>query len=261
MKLNSLRPSFGFLAFLVSISAILALSGTAVAGNIDPAVLDSLGQATFFGTDGENTWMMQPTFSSNNVDSTGVFDLDMPNMTPGSGTFSVEGVNVNGNVDPIISTSFDVVNNTGSTQDYTFIFTIPIVPLVPATITGGSTGITITDTNGGGSGATLGTHTNGRPTYFSQIDGGDYVSIDLSPIVEPNNFESETDSGAFGTPIPSLIGPAATSTIGIRYDFSLTAGDRAAVTGVFVVEPVPEPAAAMMLISGMLVMIPKRHRA
>jgi hypothetical protein len=36
--------------------------------------------------------------------------------------------------------------------------------------------------------------------------------------------------------------PAALSTIGIRLDFTLTPGDSASFTSVFVVQPVPEPA-------------------
>lgn len=209
-------------------------------------------QATFFGTDGASDWGMTPTL---NVDSTdGSFDFSVP--TQNTATFSMENLSISGNVDPMISVGFDVTNNTGSTQDYTFIFTIPIIAQTPATITGGSTGITITDTNGDG--ATLAAHTNGRPTYFAQIDGVDFASLTLTPIDEPNAFESETGSDVFGSPIPSFPGPAALTTIGIRYDFSLTAGDRAAVTGVFVIEAVPEPASLALLGLGGLLMAPRR---
>ena len=53
---------------------------------------------------------------------------------------------------------------------------------------------------------------------------------------------------AFGTPIPSQIGPPALASIGIRLDFLLTAGDSASFTSNFVVQPqvVPLPPAAML---------------
>jgi hypothetical protein len=178
------------------------------------------------------------------VSADGVFDLSTPDRV--NEFFSTENIHVYGNVDPFIGVSFDVVNNTGATQDYTFIFTIPIVAQTPATLTGGSTAIGVTDTSGNGDGVTLGTHSiNGRPTYFSQIDLIDHESLDLAPL-SAGAFLSNSDIADFGVPIPSFPGPAANSFIGIRYDFSLTAGDRAGVTGVFVVEAVPEPSSMVL---------------
>jgi hypothetical protein len=221
------------LASVLACALAVCLYSPALAGPIATDV-----HVTIYGSDGDTWWEISPLAE---LDADGNFVLrpDDCDYTD----FCTRDIVVSGNADPVISSSFNVTNNTLVTQDYTFIFTLPIVPQTPVTITGGSTGITITDNNGNG--AALGAHTNGRPTYYSQIDAVDFTSLSLLPLVEPNPFESETKSAAFGTPIPSLPGPAALSTIGIRYDFSLTAGDSAGVTGVFVVqvpsEPIPEP--------------------
>lgn len=119
--------------------------------------------------------------------------------------------------------------------------------------------MTITNDNVGT--ATLGPNANLRPTYFSQIDGADWISLNLAPLTEPDPLDSTTASANFGSPIPSLPGgPAVSATIGIRYDFSLTSGDTAGITGSFAVEAIPEPATCLLLMAGVVGCLTVRRR-
>jgi hypothetical protein len=64
---------------------------------------------------------------------------------------------------------------------------------------------------------------------------------------------------AFGTPIPSQPGPAALATIGITIDFTLTPGDSATFTSVFVVESIPEPGTGLMVGLGLIALAARRR--
>ena len=164
--------------------------------------------------------------------------------------------------DPIINGVVGVTNLSGSTQQFTLLFTLPIAPAIPGgTVIGGSVQGGATDNNGNG--VTISTPT-GSAFYSALIDGSvvqmlypDPSSYSAAP------FNSTTvPNASFGNPIPSQSGPAALSTIGIQIDFLLTAGDSASFTSVFVVEPavVPVPAAAWLLGSALLGLAGLRSR-
>jgi hypothetical protein len=55
------------------------------------------------------------------------------------------------------------------------------------------------------------------------------------------NFLDPPNTLSFGNPIPSLAGPSALASIGIDLEFTLTPGDSASFTSIFVVVPVPVP--------------------
>jgi len=109
--------------------------------------------------------------------------------------------------------------------------------------------------DGFGNYATLST-LPGSALYTAMIDGGLYVPLfphsTVLNVLNPYDSADLPTAGAFGTPIPSLAGPAVTTSIGIQYDFNLTAQDSASFTGVFVVQPVPEPSTALLLGLGLI---------
>jgi hypothetical protein len=169
------------------------------------------------------------------------------------GNLLIENLSLFLDADPIISGVVAVQNLAGSTQQFTMIFTLITAPIGPSSLTGGSVAGGVTDNNGNG--ATLSTISKSA-LYTALIDGathqtlfphltslsaGAYDSADLTP------------PGAFGTPIPSQAGPAVATSIGIKYDFNLTSQDSASFTGVFVVQPIPEPATALLLGLGLAV--------
>ena len=145
--------------------------------------------------------------------------------------------------DPWVSSNYTITNNTLTTNNYSVLITMPISPqILSGSKTGGSVQAGVTDNNGNG--ATLG-QSGVLPLYTALIDGVAYQSL-LPPgptSVTVGSFLSGTlGPGQFGLPIPSQPGPNVLTSIGIRLDFSLTAGDSATFSSVFVVEPVPEPA-------------------
>jgi hypothetical protein len=146
-----------------------------------------------------------------------------------------------------VSSNYTITNNTLTTNNYSVLITMPISPqILSGSKTGGSVQAGVTDNNGDG--ATLG-QSGVLPLYTALIDGVAYQSL-LPPgptSVTVGSFLSGTlGPGQFGLPIPSQPGPNVLTSIGIRLDFSLTAGDSATFSSVFVVEPVPEPASIVL---------------
>ncbi len=181
------------------------------------------------------------------------------NYNPG-GAVSIFCHDMTVGFDPFISASVDVINNTASVQNYTLIFTLPISAIIGGTRIGGSTQGGMTDANfNGGSLSTIA----GSSLYSGQIDGLDILSLfgDPTSINAPFNGGSASSFTSAGLPGPTLSGPLnALSTIGIKQTFSLTPGDRATFTSVFIVEPVPEPAALSLLAIGGLMVLARRRR-
>ena len=151
--------------------------------------------------------------------------------------------------DPVVSASVAVTNLSAVTQQYTLLFTLPVSPAIPGgTVIGGSIQGGATDNNGNG--VTLAAPTSSS-FYTALIDALAVQTLYGAPqSFSAGSFASlNVPNLAFGTPIPSQAGPPALTSIAIRLDFLLSAGDSASFTSNFVVQPavVPVPAAAWLL--------------
>ena len=179
------------------------------------------------------------------------------------GDLLITNLDMNLDTDPSVNGVIAVQNMAAGTQQFQLTITLLTGPIGPSTLTGGSVAGGTTDNTGNGS--TLST-VAGSALYSARIDGVAFQTLFPDPtsltVVSPFESADLTPPGAFGTPIPSLAGPAVASSIGIRYDFLLTAGDAASFTGVFVVEPIPEPSTGLLLGFGLLAVaaVERRHR-
>jgi hypothetical protein len=130
---------------------------------------------------------------------------------------------------------------------------IPVAPVGPASLMGGSTGGSVTDSNNNGAGG-LST-VMPTPYYTGLIDSAPPVGADLHPHPFSVGFLFAGDTNNipdadFGLPGPTVPGPAVTASIGIRNRFSLSGGDSVASTNFFIVEAVPEPSTLILLLVG-----------
>jgi hypothetical protein len=173
------------------------------------------------------------------------------------GDLLLTNVNISLDTDPVIN-GVVAVQNTGPTQQFTMIFTLGVAPIGPSSVRGGSVAGGVTDNDGNG--ATLSTVV-GSALYSALLDGipvstlfGDPTSVSVPSTnpFESADLPSGTGINDFGTPIPSLPGPAVATSIGIKYDFTLTSQDAASFTGVLKVEPIPEPTTAVLMGLGLL---------
>lgn len=159
--------------------------------------------------------------------------------------------------DPFITGTFSVANETSIARDYIIDFVLPISPSISASTISGQVAGTLTDSNGTGF-ASL-TSTAGGAVYTALAD--DLFVQSLMPSANhtvTNPFGTISFSGgSFGQP-NAIAGPSVNSTIGIRFAFTLSAGDSAAFSSIFVVTPVPAPGA--LALGLMSVVLGKRRR-
>ena len=143
------------------------------------------------------------------------------------------------NQDPFVTNNFVVQNNTAFTQTYTVTVTSPVAPPLASTSMLGSVGLTVTNT--ASPNATLASNAP-NPVYTALIDNAPVATLFNDPysLSCGTPFCSNTQSTDFGIPVP-VAGPAATTSMGIRIEFTLSPGDSGGVTSVFNIE-VPEPA-------------------
>ena len=153
--------------------------------------------------------------------------------------------------DPFVQGTFSVSNDSSVTREYVVDFVLPISPAIPnASYIAGSVSGTITDSNGDGS-ATVAS-TGGGSIYNAFIDGAPIrtlltgSSFGVSSAFGSTNFGPES----FGYPIGSLTGPGASTSIALQFRFSLSAGDTASFSSIFVVNPIPAPGAMALLAIG-----------
>lgn len=151
--------------------------------------------------------------------------------------------------DPILGFDFSFFNDTGATQTFNVLVTLPVTPWAMGTTMGASIGASVTDTSGNGS--ALMSSSGGTPVFRAYTDwvpaASAAMSLFNSPFALPVGIAGGTsiDSDMAGLPL-GLPGPmSVTTNIAIELTFDLTAGDRASFTGAFIVEYVPTPAGAL----------------
>jgi hypothetical protein len=235
MRIRGLCLGLGLAAVVGSPAGAIPITVTVASTDESESSVSQSGQFEATDPDGDGIYSYDLSDLPGNVGSTGRWDI-----TEWSGIF---------NPDPVISNSFSVTNLLAGTQTFTITISTVTGPIgAPTTLTGGSAQGGVTDTNGDG--ATLSTSGAGTAFYTSLLDGADFVDLYADPSsVSVGAFLSGNLSPLedFGTPIPSFPGPAVANSIGIR-----TGSDRATGSGVFVVEPVPEPATGMLLALGLV---------
>ncbi len=156
---------------------------------------------------------------------------------------------IDAKADPWINSVLSITNTTPTTQTYTFTVTLPISPALPApTQHGGSMQGGLTN-NPNPPNMPAVVATAGAPLYLGMIDG-----VGVLPIYpDPTSFTAVQDYSSTSIPAVNVLPPtlpsgAVTSTIGIQHKFTLTAGDSATFSSIFVV--VPEPATLALLAMG-----------
>jgi hypothetical protein len=236
------------LAGAVALWAALGLVGTAHALTYDVTVSDgtmTINEPVEGVLNADGTYSSDPNAASN---------LGMP------GRWMFTEFDVFFNPDPSISSSFNITNTFGSASNFTITVEAPVAALA-TTVMGGSAQGGVTDA--GGDGATLAIP-SGSAFYTALIDAaGVHTLYPLANPPDPNLAYPPLVVGGFGsgnlfpledfgTPIPSLPGPAVNTKIGITWNFNLTPGnDRATGSGVFVVE-LPEPSTFLLLGFGLI---------
>jgi len=174
-----------------------------------------------------------------------------PDVTQCVGNYTWSGAtftwDVSSDPDPFVNAVFGFTNNTAFVQTYVLTTTLPIAPPIPGgTLMGGSSQITINDSNGNGV-ATVASVGAGS-SYTAQIDGVDVATLHgpAFSLSAPGAFLGNTANASFGLPGPSAPGPAALVSIGIRHHITLTPGDSVTLNSNFVVV-VPEPVTGALL--------------
>ena len=162
---------------------------------------------------------------------------------------------INVDLDPGVTSSFNITNPTGATSGYAVTVTVPIAPLGGPTVMEGKMSGNLLDANLDGS-ATVST-IGGGSLYSALVDAlapGVHTEYDAPYSLTTTDFIDPLPLASWG-PIP---GPAVASFIGISNAFSLTGGDTFQMVNVFVINAIPAPGA--MAVAGLAGLCAIRRR-
>lgn len=237
----------GIACRFASAAAVFAVAGSmAQAAPITMAV--SAGPGTYYGGTFEGT--LNPDGVTYSASGSGAND-----------TFSVDW-SVTYEEDPFYLATFDITNTSALTQQFTLNVTLPVSPSIPgSTVMGGYFGqLDFFDTS---SNSIVTVNSVGAtPFFLAKIDGVGVQGIGTFTTSASGGpgISGNMSQQAFGTPIPSQPGPAVITNIGGTVVFELTPGDRVAFPIYFQVNPVPEPAALLLVGLGVLGLAAIRQR-
>ncbi|MSR69686.1 MAG: hypothetical protein EXS17_04995 [Phycisphaerales bacterium] len=141
--------------------------------------------------------------------------------------------------DPFITGSLSITNESLIERSYIVDFSLGITPPMSGSLVSGQVSGSLTDSNG--SGGALLTSTAGGAVYTALADDVFVRSLmsNASHAVSNQYGTTSFSGGSFGQPT-AIAGPAINNTIGIRYAFTLSAGDSVSFSSIFVAN-VPAP--------------------
>ncbi len=144
--------------------------------------------------------------------------------------------------DPFINGTFSITNTENSTQTFTVNFTLDSSVQFAQSLMNGAFAGTLTDANGDGV-ASIGRTSGSAGFYSAFIDGNLVRSLGSSAY--------SYNGAAFGSSqvgpesFSPTVGPALSSTIGLQFRFTLSAGDSVSFSSLFNVVPAPGAMALM----------------
>ena len=144
-----------------------------------------------------------------------------------------------------------VLTNTGTTtQDFFVDLVLPLSGTISHSYVGASVSASVTDLNGNG--ATLSSLEGDGMFAAITAFGGPSESragtlLTAATLSAGPSASASFLPASFGTPIPSQLHGPVSENIAVKFRFSLTAGDSAAFTSIFMVEAVPAPGAIAIL--------------
>lgn len=162
----------------------------------------------------------------------------------GGPAWTLDDWTITADSDPFVDANLSLTNTSGSTQ--TFVMTVTEPASIPAPAgSEASVGVTVTADDS----ATLG-HDGSTALYTAFVDGLPFETL-LPLDSSLTTSATATDSDSFGQtpPFSEPVPAGVSSSIGARFEFTLTPGDQASFTSRF--EVVPEPATAILCLSGL----------
>lgn len=195
------------------------------------------------------------------IDGGAPFVFNPPSNPLGGGNFNYQGDlndvgfslgwDLNVGTDPYVSGNIVIINTGFAPTTFSLTILLPTSTFGTDTTIGGSIAGGLTTDQGGGFLSSVA----GTPVWSAIIDNAVVATMLNDPFMVSKAGAGSVGIGpeSFGVPIPSLAAPAVAQNIGINLTFTLSEGDQASFTSVFVVKPIPAPAGLALLgVAGLL---------